>query len=100
GNCHTIWSTGFVSEISFSGQGFFPSTASETAFRRRRVKPRTIWKAQSTPRAANGATISNPNDENDVVICAADSLPAAPLQIPDLDAQDPWESRNAWKDVP
>jgi oxysterol-binding protein-related protein 9/10/11 len=34
------------------------------------------------------------------VICAADSLPAAPLQIPDLDAQDPWESRNAWKDVP
>jgi hypothetical protein len=33
------------------------------------------------------------------VTCVADSPPAVPLQIPDIDAQDPWESRNAWKDV-
>jgi oxysterol-binding protein-related protein 9/10/11 len=44
-------------------------------------------------------TISNPNYENDVVTCVADSPPAVPLQIPDVDAQDSWQTRNTWKDV-
>lgn len=31
--------------------------------------------------------------------CVATSPPAAPLQTSDITAQDPWETRKAWKDV-
>jgi len=46
-------------------------------------------------------TISNPRDDSDTMTCGPDEPPTlqAPLQAAPLADQDPWETRNAWKEV-
>ncbi len=100
GTCHIISSTGFVSEISFSGQGFF--SGKRNSFKAKMYRATDDLK--STLFTASGQwsgefTIRNSNDETDIITCATAFSPVAPLQISDITAQDPWETRNAWKDV-
>jgi oxysterol-binding protein-related protein 9/10/11 len=100
GTCQIISSTGFVSEISFSGQGFFSGLRNSFKAKMYRATDNlktTIFTASG--QWSGEFTIRNSNDDKDVVTCVATSPPAAPLQTSDIAAQDPWETRNAWKDV-
>lgn len=99
GTCHIISSSGFVSEITFSGQGLFSGTRNHFTAKMYRAKDITKtpiylatgqWSSEFTIRNANGETI---------ITCGAKGSPVAALQIPGLDDQDHWESRNAWKNV-
>ncbi|KIW24689.1 uncharacterized protein PV07_10390 [Cladophialophora immunda] len=100
GTCHIISSAGFVSEITFSGQGFFSGTRNHF-----RAKTYRAADENKTPiylasgQWSDNFTIRNANDENDVVTCVVDPSSAAPLQMVDISNQDPWESRNTWKHV-
>lgn len=100
GTHHIISSSGFISEITFSGQGIFSGVRNNVTTK--------IYRASDslkTPRyTASGQwsgkfTISNPRDRNNTVICVPDFPRPPPLQAASLADQDPWETRNAWKEV-
>lgn len=100
GTYHIISSTGFVSQISFSGKGYFSGVKNSFEAKMYRKEDET----QSPIYTASGQwsgefTICDPSDGTVIETCTPSLPPAAPLHVPDLVDQDPWESRNAWKDV-
>ncbi|KAK4974736.1 hypothetical protein LTR28_010171 [Elasticomyces elasticus] len=100
GTCHIVSSTGLVSEISFSGEGFFSGTRNHfnaKMYSATDKKKSPIYLASG--QWSGNFTITNATDENDIITCGPGPSPTAPLQIPDIIDQDPWESRNAWKHV-
>ena len=100
GTHRIISSSGFISEISFSGQGFFSGVRNSFTAKMYRASDSLKTPLYTASGQWNGKfTISNPRDRNDTVVCVPDSPPAAPLQTAPLSDQDPWETRNAWKEV-
>ena len=100
GTCHIISSTGFVSEINFSGQGFFSGTRNHFEAKMYRTTDKTKSPLHLLSGQWSGKfTITDLNTKEDVVNCVVDASPVAPLQIPNIANQDPWETRRAWKDV-
>lgn len=100
GTYHIISSTGFISEIIFSGKGFFSGVKNsfEAKMYRREDEAKTaIYIAKG--QWSGEFEIIDAKSSNVIETCIPGSLPAAPLQIPNLADQDPWESRNAWKHV-
>lgn len=100
GTYHIISSTGFVSEISFSGQGLFSGIKNsfEAKIYHREDEAKTpVYIASG--QWSGKFTIRDPNTATDIETYTPGSIPPAPLQVADLTDQDPWETRNAWKDV-
>jgi oxysterol-binding protein-related protein 9/10/11 len=100
GTYHIISSSGFVSEISFSGQGFFSGMKNSfeaKIYHREDEKKSPVYTASG--QWSGTFTIRDPISATDIETYIPDSILPAPLYIPDLADQDPWETRNAWKDV-
>ena len=100
GTYYIISSTGFVSEISFSGQGFFSGIKNSfeaKIYHRCDDTKSPIYIA--TGQWSGKFTIRDPNSATDIETYVPGSIPPAPLHISDLADQDPWETRNAWKEV-
>ncbi|MCJ1352631.1 MAG: hypothetical protein MMC33_002615 [Icmadophila ericetorum] len=100
GTYHIISSTGLVSEITFSGTGFF--SGSRNSFEAK-IYQRDD-KAKSPLYTARGQwngkfTIHDGANDNDIETCDLGTYQPAPLTIPDEAEQDSWETRRAWKDV-
>jgi hypothetical protein len=100
GTYHIISSTGFISEINFSGQGFFSGVKNSfeaKIYHREDETKSPIYIASG--QWSDKFTITDPNSATDIETCVPGSTPPAPLHIPDLADQDPWETRNAWNHV-
>ena len=99
GTYHIISSSGFVSEISFSGQGFFSGI--KNSFEAKIYHREDETKSPFYTASGQWSGEFTIKDLNNTIIetYIPGSIPPAPLHIADLADQDPWETRNAWKDV-
>lgn len=102
GTCHIISSTGFISEIRFSGQGFLRgerNSVEATMYRRGDDANTPLysvsgqWSDKFTIWDCRTGQIIETYDTNAEV-----NLPAK-LCLANLEDQDPWESRRAWEGV-
>lgn len=103
GTYHIISSSGYVSEIQFSGASFFGGSERNrfkaTVYRRGDAEKKAIysitgrWSDKFTIYDGKTSEVIEQYDTN-----AAYHKPA-PLSIPSLQDQDPWESRRAWQHV-
>lgn len=102
GTYHIVSSSGFISEITFSGQGLFwgKKNTFEAKLYHRDDPSRTAlyrmygqWSDKFTIRDMRSDKIVEVVDTN------APENDAATLSIPSVDDQDPWESRKAWRHV-
>lgn len=100
GTYHIIGSSGYISEIKFSGAGvlrgkknsfearlFHKSDPKRTLFR-----TTGCWSERWTVKDAKGRTVEEYEVE------ALENLPAA-MELPPVEEQSPWESRRAWDGV-
>jgi oxysterol-binding protein-related protein 9/10/11 len=100
GTYNIISSTGFVSEMSFSGQGFFSGIRNSfqaKVYHREDEKKSPIYTVRG--QWSGEFTIRDSNSAIDIETYNPASIPAAPLRITELADQDAWETRNAWKNV-
>ena len=100
GTYHIISSTDFVTEMRFSGKGFFSGTRNsfEAKVYRREDEEKTPlylirgqWSGKFTIHDCSTNTI--------IDTWNSDTAPKASSKTEDLETQDPWESRRAWKPV-
>ncbi|KAE9378557.1 oxysterol-binding protein [Stipitochalara longipes BDJ] len=102
GTYHIVSSTGFISEITFSGQGlFWGKKNSFDAKLYRRDDPSKTALYHMWGQWSDKFTIKDMRTDNilEVVDTNAPENDAATLSISKVDEQDPWESRRAWKHV-
>ena len=95
-----ISSNGLISEVNFSGKGFFSGGVKNaffaTVYRKDDSAKKSLyevngsWSDKFTFFDTNSGTKIDTWDTN---------FPTAPLQICDISEQDPWETRRAWKYV-
>ena len=100
GTYHIISSTGFVTEIVFSGKGYFSGMRNSfhaKMFHRGDQKKNPIYTIRG--QWSGNFTIHECSVDKDVETWGPDSAPRAPLELPQPDFQDPWETRRAWKKV-
>lgn len=100
GLCRIISSSGFVSEINFSGKGFFgggPRNAfvanvyrKDDKAKKKLYKVKGSWSEKFTFLDVEADTELETWDT---------SAPTAPLQMTEVPEQDAWETRNAWQHV-
>lgn len=103
GTYYIISSSGYVSEIQFLGASFFGggkrNRFKATVYRRGDVEKKALylitgqWSDKFTIYDGQKSEVVDQYDTN-----AAYHTPA-PLSIPSLQDQDPWESRRAWQQV-
>lgn len=97
--CSIVSSTGFISHIKFSGKSMW-GTGSKHHFEARLFHKDSPKKALYTAEGVwNGKFAIK--DESGKVLEEVDvnSLPSTEISVEELEKQDPWESRRAWKDV-
>ncbi|KAK4203560.1 hypothetical protein QBC40DRAFT_274522 [Triangularia verruculosa] len=100
GTYHIISSSGFISEITFLGEGFFSGVRNSFTANMYRASDNAKTPIYTASGQWSGSfTISNPTDPSDTETCVPGLSPPAPLQTVPLEDQDPWETRNAWKEV-
>ncbi|KPM36637.1 hypothetical protein AK830_g9935 [Neonectria ditissima] len=101
GTCKIISSSGFVSEINFSGKGFLRGKKNSFEARvyhqsdpkKSRYKVVGVWsEGWEVKDGATGEVLET------YKVDAVENAPAA-MNIERLEDQDPWESRQAWKHV-
>ena len=100
GTYHIISSTGFVTEIVFSGKGYFQgkSNSFEAKMYRKEDKKKTpVYTIRG--QWSGKFTIHDCSNDVDIETWDSDSAQKALLEIPDVETQDPWETRRAWKNV-
>jgi hypothetical protein len=100
GNYSLISSNGYISRIKFEGKSFFGS-GQKNGFEAKlfhKDQPDEIlytasgaWNGKLTIQDARSGTTIETFDVNE--------LKSVKVQVADLSEQDPWESRNAWRDV-
>lgn len=95
-----ISSAGYISEIRFSGKGFF--SGSKNSFNARIY--RRDDDAKTSIYTVDGQwcdrfTIRDARTGSDVEVFSSETVPVAPIVLPELEHQDPWESRKAWASV-
>jgi oxysterol-binding protein-related protein 9/10/11 len=96
GTFNIISSSGFTSEISFSGKGWVRGEKNSfhaTIFRTDDSKKTPVYtaKGQWSERFAFFDSTGTEIDSFDAL-----AAPTAPLSIPSIKEQDPWETRRAW----
>jgi hypothetical protein len=100
GTYHIISSTGFVSEINFSGQGFFSGTKNSVKakmYRRGDETKTPIYTVRG--QWSDKFTIYDEKLGRSIETWAPDQHPVASLKTSEVEDQDPWETRRAWKAV-
>lgn len=99
GTYYIISSTGFTSQIQFSGKGFRSGLKNSVSAKLYRTEDPTKspiysvsgqWSGQFSIQNASGEVLET---------CTPGGTSVAPLLGPEPSEQDPWESRRAWKDV-
>jgi len=100
GKYHIISSSGFTSEINFNESGYF--TGARNRFDAKIY--RTEDKARNALYTVSGQwsgrfTFQNVADSTDIETYDVNAAKAAPLDLPCIEKQDPWESRRAWQNV-
>lgn len=100
GTYHLISSTGFVSDITFIGKGYFSGVKNSfeaKMYHRDDKKKSPIYTVHGQ---WNGRfTIRDCTSGTDIETCDLGFHEPAPLTIPDVAEQDPWETRRAWNGV-
>jgi oxysterol-binding protein-related protein 9/10/11 len=100
GSYHIISSSGFTSEIKFSESGVFSGARNRFTATLYRTEDQTKnpiytvtgqWSGRYVFRDASNGTVIDTYD--------ASTTRPAPISLPDLPDQDPFESRKAWNDV-
>jgi hypothetical protein len=102
GTYHIISSSGFVSEITFSGQRFFYGTRPRDTFTAKvyqRNDPQKSAIYTASGQWNNRYTIRDAATATELEICVIGSIPSSLCKETDPVEQDPWESRKAWKNV-
>ena len=100
GTSHIISSTGFVTEMRFSGQGFFSGTKNSfeaTMYRREDGEKVPLYNIQG--QWNEKFTIHDCSNNTIIDTWDSDNAPKATFELDDTEKQDQWESRRAWKPV-
>jgi len=102
GTYHISSSSGFISEIDFTGKSMLGMKGTKHKFEA------SLYRAEDTKRdplyTATGTwndtfTIHDNTTQTDLETYNTNAIPGAPLIVPPLSEQDPWESRRAWAGV-
>ncbi|KAK3996554.1 hypothetical protein QBC44DRAFT_402070 [Cladorrhinum sp. PSN332] len=97
---HGIRGTGYVRvEMSFNGSLNVKQTGHEMLHLGKYDEHYLIPFPDSSGQWSGSFTISNPRDDSDTETWGPDSSPPVTLRAVPLADQDPWETRNAWKEV-
>ncbi|KAF2129612.1 hypothetical protein P153DRAFT_367002 [Dothidotthia symphoricarpi CBS 119687] len=100
GEYSLISSNGYVSHVKFGGKGFFGGGTKNGFEARLFHVDRPDEDIYTAKGAWNGSsTIQDARTGKDVETFDINALPSMPLEVADLEKQDGWESRKAWKDV-
>ncbi|KAF3160410.1 hypothetical protein TWF225_011973 [Orbilia oligospora] len=100
GTVHLTSSSGYVSEISFSGEGMFSGTKNTfqaTIYHKGDDRKHAIYTAKG--QWSDTFTIQDARNGDVVETCSLKKSVAAPLHLPDTAEQDSWETRKAWEDT-
>ena len=102
GTYHISSSSGFISEIDFSGKSLLGLTGTKNKF------DATLYRADDAHKSAlytvsgtwnDKFTILDNENDREVETYHTNGSPAAALLVEPLSEQDPWESRKAWAGV-
>lgn len=102
GTYHISSSSGFISEIDFTGKGMLGLKGTKHKF------VASLYQTEDTRKeplyTVNGTwndtfTIHDNTNHTDLETYNTNAIPSAPLIVPPLSEQDPWESRRAWAGV-
>ncbi|KAG0648484.1 Oxysterol-binding [Hyphodiscus hymeniophilus] len=98
GNYHIVSSSGFISEINFSGKGFLSGKKNSV--------DAMLYKDGDTKNPLytvsgqwNDKMTFFEADGKEIEMIDMDTLKPTPMNVDALDQQDPWESRKAWAGV-
>jgi hypothetical protein len=99
GTYYLASSTGFVSEIDFTGRGFFSGT--KNSFEAKTYKhdddEKVLYKV--TGQWNDRFTIYDVVENKEIETYDAANQPTTRLHVDEVEEQDPWESRRAWRGV-
>ena len=99
GTYYLASSSGFVSEVDFSGKGFFSGAKNSFEARMYRHDERSEILYTVSGQWNDKFTIHDVARDIDIETYDSASQTAAPLQVDDVERQDQWESRRAWQGV-
>jgi hypothetical protein len=97
---HIISSSGFVSEITFLGKGFFSgkrNTFEAKMYKREDETKSPLYVVRG--QWSDKFTIHEVETDIDIETYDPNTAQAAPIFVPETADQDPWETRRAWKNV-
>lgn len=100
GTYHIVSSTGYISEITFSGQGLFYGQRNgftATVYHSKDVKKSPIYTVAG--QWSHRFTFHDSINNVDLETYDVNSVPAGSFELPDVVDQDSWESRKAWGGV-
>ncbi|KAK0625091.1 hypothetical protein B0T17DRAFT_617227 [Bombardia bombarda] len=97
-----VSSSGFVTEIKFSGEGILrgkKNTFAASIYRKSDPARRAIYTVSGVWSDGWTATDARTGETLEVYKVDAEENAAAPVDLPPVEEQDPWESRRAWGGV-
>lgn len=99
GTYYLASSSGFVSEIGFSGRGWFSGMKNsfEAKTYRHTDSKKILYKV--TGQWNDKFTIYDVMGDKEIETYGSANQPTAQLHVEDVEEQDPWESRRAWRGV-
>lgn len=99
GTYYLASSSGFVSEIDFTGRGFFSGTKNsfETKTYKHSDEKNILYKI--TGQWNGKFTIYDIVEDKEIETYDSANQPTTQLNVDDVEEQDPWESRRAWRGV-
>lgn len=100
GTYHIIASSGFTAEVNFSESGYFYGERNRFAASLYRTADRSKKPIYTVSGQWSGKfTFRDEAAGRDIETYDANATRAAALELPDIEKQDPWESRKAWQKV-
>ncbi|TAQ84640.1 hypothetical protein B7494_g7037 [Chlorociboria aeruginascens] len=100
GTYYITSSTGFISEITYSGKGFFSGVRNSFEAKLYKVddtKKEPLYRVRG--QWNDKFVITDTRGVKYPITCTLGKIPAAKLQIASLESQDSWETRKAWQHV-
>ena len=99
GTYHITSSTGYVSEITFSGKGFFSGVRNTFDAKTYRLDDKAKTPIYRARGQWSDKFVIQDCKTLSVEECDVNAVVVPPIELPEVDLQDPWESRRAWKGV-
>ncbi|KAF8856407.1 Oxysterol-binding protein [Acephala macrosclerotiorum] len=100
GTYYLTSSTGFISEITFSGKGFFSGVRNSFEAKMYKAgdkKKEPLYTARG--QWNDKFIITDPRGNRDPITCEPGKIPASKLETKPIEKQDSWETRKAWQHV-